>query len=116
MPPEHFVLGTGAGIQPRHRQLPLSGDRSTQMRKHSHRLETIMMTTRSLEDLTMQQLFLRVRGEFMEMPGLQVNVRQAQRLWGLESTCCEAILNTLVDTGFLTPTRGEAFALRRNRP
>ncbi|HLG54280.1 MAG TPA: hypothetical protein VI485_03050 [Vicinamibacterales bacterium] len=74
------------------------------------------MTTWSLDDLTAHLLALRVRGEFMEMPGLQLNLPQAQRLWGLESTRCEAILNALVDTGFLRRTRDQAFALRRNQP
>jgi hypothetical protein len=52
----------------------------------------------------------------MEMPGLQLNLRQAQRLWGLESMRCEAILNALVDAGFLTRTRDQVFARRVNQP
>lgn len=75
-----------------------------------------IMTPPSLEDLTTQQLAFRVRGEFMEMPGLQLNLPQAQRFWGLEATHCAAILNALVDAGFLTRTRNQAFALRRNQP
>ena len=52
----------------------------------------------------------------MEMPGLQLNLPQAQRFWWLEATHCAAILNALVDAGFLTRTRNQAFALRRNQP
>jgi hypothetical protein len=73
------------------------------------------MTAASSEDLATHQLALRVRGEFIEMPGLRLNLRQAQRLWGLESSYCEAILNSLVAVGFLTRTRDQAFALRRNQ-
>ena len=75
------------------------------------------MTRRlSLDDLAAHQLVARVRGEFIEMPGLQLNLQQAQRLWGLESVRCEAILNALVDTGFLRRTRQSVFALRGSQP
>lgn len=49
----------------------------------------------------------RVRREFDEMPGLQLTVPQAARLWGLEIPACESVLNALVETAFLrwTPKR-----------
>lgn len=43
----------------------------------------------------------RVRNEFMEMPGLQLTVRQAARLWGLEPLACEKVIETLVRAAFL---------------
>jgi hypothetical protein len=48
-----------------------------------------------------QALIERIKAEFLEMPGLRLNVAQAQRLYGVEQALCQAILNTLVDAGFL---------------
>jgi hypothetical protein len=47
-----------------------------------------------------------VRGEFSEVPGLHLTTAQAQRLWGLDATTCESILEALVQAGFLRRTRG----------
>jgi hypothetical protein len=49
----------------------------------------------------MQQTLQRLRGEFLEMPGLRLTVQQAERLCGVEATMCKAILDALVDTRFL---------------
>lgn len=57
-------------------------------------------------------LLVRIRGEFLEMPGLRVTSPQAQRLWGLDSVACAAILACLVDEGFLRCTPNGAFARR----
>ena len=38
----------------------------------------------------------RVRGEFLEMPGLTLTVAQAGRLWGLEQDLCHRVIGTLV--------------------
>jgi hypothetical protein len=43
----------------------------------------------------------RVRGEFIEMPGLRLTVRQAARLWGLEPSACENVIDVLVRASFL---------------
>lgn len=43
----------------------------------------------------------RVRGEFIEMPGLQLTPAQASRLWGLDTAACRSIINALVDVSFL---------------
>jgi hypothetical protein len=43
----------------------------------------------------------RVRGEFMEMPGLQLTMPQAARLWGMEPEACQAVINALVESAFL---------------
>jgi hypothetical protein len=51
----------------------------------------------------------RIRGEFLEMPGLRLTARQAQRLWGLDAPGCAALLEALVATGFLKRTRDGAF-------
>jgi hypothetical protein len=46
-------------------------------------------------------LVARVRGEYSEMPGLRVTLEQACRLWQLDATTCEKLLNHLVCGGFL---------------
>jgi hypothetical protein len=48
----------------------------------------------------------RVRGEFIEMPGLQLTMEQAARLWGMDMTACRQIIDALVESSFLrwTPT------------
>jgi hypothetical protein len=51
----------------------------------------------------------RVRGEFLEMPGLRLTTRDARRLWGLDDQVCEALLRALVDANFLFRTRDGAF-------
>jgi hypothetical protein len=43
----------------------------------------------------------RVRGEFNEMPGLQLTEAQAARLWGLEPGACRRVVKELVDSEFL---------------
>jgi hypothetical protein len=51
----------------------------------------------------------RVRGEYIEMPGLRLTSAQAQRLWGLDRAACESLLGALVDAKFLLRTRDGAF-------
>ena len=51
----------------------------------------------------------RVRGEYIEMPGLRLTTAQAQRLWGLDRAACDALLAALVDAKFLSRTRDGAF-------
>lgn len=46
-------------------------------------------------------LINRIRGEFLEMPGLRLTLAQAQRLCGVERALCQRVLGTLVETGFL---------------
>ena len=48
------------------------------------------------------QLLRRIQGEYLEMPGLQLTLQQAQRLWGLDGVVCEGLLNGLVALNFLT--------------
>ena len=53
----------------------------------------------------------RIRGEFLEMPGLRLTLEQAQRLWRLDRIACDAVLGALVDARFLARTRDGAFVL-----
>lgn len=43
----------------------------------------------------------RVRSEFIEMPGLRLTTQQAARLWGLDATACEKVIDTQVRAAFL---------------
>ena len=43
----------------------------------------------------------RVRAEFIEMPGLHLTVRQAERLWGVDAAACTRVIDTLVESAFL---------------
>lgn len=53
-------------------------------------------------------LHLRIRAEFHEMPGLKLTLPQASRLFSVETWRCASILGRLVDAGVLT-TDGRAF-------
>jgi len=56
-----------------------------------------------------QDVVQRIRGEYLEMPGLRLTAAQARRLWRLDETACEAVLGALVDARFLAKTRDGAF-------
>ena len=56
-----------------------------------------------------EEVLRRVKGEFLEMPGLRLTESQARRLWGLDNQSCAALLNALVDANFLFRTRDGAF-------
>jgi hypothetical protein len=59
-------------------------------------------TARTAMDL----MLTRIQGEFLEMPGLRLTVRQAQRLWNLDQVVCESLLAALVDVRFLIESDG----------
>jgi hypothetical protein len=58
-------------------------------------------------------LLLRVEGEYREMPGLSLTVRQAERLWGIDAGTCASVLTALVERRVLTRTESGAY-LRRS--
>lgn len=43
----------------------------------------------------------RIRGEYLEMPGLRLTLEQAQRLCGVDRALCQRVLVTLVEARFL---------------
>ena len=51
----------------------------------------------------------RVRGEYSEMPGLQLTCAQARRLWHMHIATCELLLEQLVQEGFLSKTDKGAY-------
>jgi hypothetical protein len=54
------------------------------------------------------------RAEYLEMPGLRLTGRQAQRLWALDSATCDTLLDMLESTHFLrrSPRGDYMLALR----
>ena len=56
-----------------------------------------------------ESITARVRGEYREMPGLRLTFPQACRLWQLDATTCESVLQSLVDEGFLLKTPDGGF-------
>ena len=55
------------------------------------------------------EVLRRVKGEYIEMPGLRLTTAQAQRLWNLDRAACDALLDALVESKFLFRTRDGAF-------
>jgi hypothetical protein len=53
-----------------------------------------MTTTRSLSQGG--DLARRIESEYREMPGLNLTVAQAQKLWGVDQATCERVLTLLV--------------------
>lgn len=51
--------------------------------------------------MTFTTLVNRARADFLEMPGLQLTLPQAVRLWNMGVDDCRDVLDTLVDAGFL---------------
>jgi hypothetical protein len=57
----------------------------------------------------------RVRGEFIEMPGLQLTMAEASRLWGLDLPACQHVVQALVEASFLRWTeRGKIVRAERS--
>jgi hypothetical protein len=69
--------------------------------------------TLAYQDVPISDALRRVKGEYLEMPGLRLTPAQAQRLWGLDRESCQALLGALVDAKFLYKTQDGAFSLNR---
>lgn len=57
---------------------------------------------------TDRALHMRIRAEYLEMPGMRLTVRQAARLFNLEGAHCAQVLEALVTDGSLR-TNGREF-------
>ncbi len=68
-----------------------------------------MPDSRPLPD---DRLLARVRGEYLEMPGLRLTLEQARRLWGLDPQACRHVLSTLIEAGFLACGNDGRYARR----
>ena len=64
-----------------------------------------------LPSISREQLLRRVRGEYLEMPGLQLTRAQVRRLWGLEDEICDAVLEQLEAMHFLRCTERDLYVL-----
>ena len=49
-----------------------------------------------------QEILERIRSEYLEMPGMRLTPRQLQRLCGIGPALCDAVLESMVDSRFLT--------------
>src|SRR4030095_11758900 len=67
-------------------------------------LRRAMTTSTSKRGEDLGRLVERVRGEFNEMPGMQLTEAQAARLWGVEPTACRRVVEFLVGSEFLRRT------------
>ena len=56
-----------------------------------------------------------VRAEYLEMPGLALTKRQMGRLWALDPSACDAIVDVLVASHFLHQAPDHTF-VRQPRP
>lgn len=60
-----------------------------------------------------REMVERIQGEFLELPELRLTRAQAQRLWHLDQTLCEALLAAMVDAHFLCRASDGSFFRRR---
>ena len=58
---------------------------------------------------SLDPILTRIRGEFLEMPGLRLTLPEACRLWGLDAPTCECVLSALIEGMFLFRTRNGAY-------
>ena len=63
----------------------------------------------------LNSLLRRARADFDEMPGLQLTLPQARRLWNMDPDECRSVLDTLVDAGFLRWTAART-VVRTGKP
>jgi hypothetical protein len=69
------------------------------------------MTSRSQASISLTEATLeRICAEYLEMPGLQLTLKQAQRLWGLDETTCARSLDFLVEKRFLVRNSRDRYA------
>ena len=63
-------------------------------------------------DTITSSIVQRIRGEYTEMPGLTLTVRQAARLWGMGIPQSQRLLSELVDSRFLVADASGAYRRR----
>lgn len=78
------------------------------------------MSTRTFDrpsDVVLQRIY----SEFLEMPGMRLTCKQAQRLWSLDEHTCRGLLDVLVEERLLCRPRPDLYsrltdgAARRSR-
>jgi hypothetical protein len=63
-----------------------------------------------------QQVFERIRAEFLEMPGMRLTAKQVERLAGVDRSICQSVLDDLVRAGFLCTWENGSMAGCRMSP
>ena len=61
----------------------------------------IVTQTGTLLTAAVSDLQWRIRGEYLEMPGLRLSIEEASRLWALDRIECVELLEHLVHSNFL---------------
>jgi hypothetical protein len=56
-----------------------------------------------------EELIVRIEGEFLDTPGLKLTVAQGQLRFGIDEITCEAVFDALVDAGVLFKTRDRVY-------
>jgi hypothetical protein len=74
-----------------------------------HRQTCAEATVMNAVENTVREWLQIVRGEFSEIPGLHLTRVQIQRLWGLDSPTCDAVLEALLNDRFLRRTKNGAY-------
>jgi hypothetical protein len=59
--------------------------------------------------MNLHELVELMRAEFNEMPGLRLTLRQAQRLWGVDSALCSSAMRVLEQASFLRRAAGDFY-------
>ncbi|HEU4935584.1 MAG TPA: hypothetical protein VFT39_03955 [Vicinamibacterales bacterium] len=77
-------------------------------------MSAVVEVRRSCREIDFVRLLAIVRGDFLEMPGLRLTKKQAQRFWALNSDTCDALLGTLEASQFLRQTRDGNYLLARS--
>ena len=63
-------------------------------------------------DAAIERVLLRVEGEYRDMPGLSLTLRQAARLWRLDYGTCERVLTELIERRVLKRTLNGTYVPR----
>ena len=58
----------------------------------------------------------RIRAEYLDLPGLSLTARQAQRLWNLDSETCQRVLDMMIRDNFLWRTPQAQYVRRDWNP
>ena len=64
---------------------------------------------RAQSDVALGEWLVRIRAEYLEVPGLHLTLPEAQRLWGLDEITSAALFAALVDVKFLRRTHTGAY-------
>lgn len=63
------------------------------------------------EHPTISQWLRLIQAEYREIPGLHLTKPQMQRLWGLDATTCDALLDALQEARILRRTQRDGYVL-----